>query len=160
MSGRSFSLRVWWGTGTGCQRGCRCSIHGGIQGQVGWSLGQPDLVPDVAVGNPSHSRGLELGGFWGPFQLKPSYDSMIQWTQATCACLPHFSLEVLPVVIFFPLLVFAHWMGSFLSILSFPPDHKRLQSAKAHPLLSSVDICSSGTRKPCWQGSLGASQSV
>jgi len=38
------------------QGGCGCPISGGIQGQVGWDPGQPDLVS----GNRAHSRGLEL----------------------------------------------------------------------------------------------------
>jgi len=33
---------------------CGCHIHGGVQGQVGWGPGQPDLM----VGNPAHSRGV------------------------------------------------------------------------------------------------------
>ena len=36
--------------------------------------GQPGLV----VGNPAHSRELELGEHCGPFQLRPYYGSMIQ----------------------------------------------------------------------------------
>jgi len=38
------------------QRRCGCPISGGIQGQVGWDPGQPDLV----AGNPDHGRGMEL----------------------------------------------------------------------------------------------------
>ena len=30
-----------------------------VNGQLGWGLGQPDLVPDLVVGNPVHSRGVE-----------------------------------------------------------------------------------------------------
>ena len=37
------------------QRGCRCPIPGGIQGQAGCGSGQPGLL----VGNPAHSRGVE-----------------------------------------------------------------------------------------------------
>ena len=37
------------------QGGCGCPIPGGIQGQAGCCSGQPDLV----VGNPVHSRGVE-----------------------------------------------------------------------------------------------------
>ena len=43
--------------------------------QVGWSPGQP-AVPDLEVGGPACGRELELGDPWGPFQPKPSYDSM------------------------------------------------------------------------------------
>ena len=38
------------------QGGCGCPIPGGIQGQAGCGSGQPGLV----VGDPAHSRGLEL----------------------------------------------------------------------------------------------------
>lgn len=52
-----------------------------VQGQVGWSLGQPGLV----VGNHAHGRRLELGDLECPFQLKPFHDSIIFFTT-----LPHF----------------------------------------------------------------------
>jgi len=55
------------------QGGCGCPIPGGIQGQTGCGSGQPGLV----VGDPAHSRGLELDGHRGPFQPRPFYDSMI-----------------------------------------------------------------------------------
>ena len=36
------------------QRGCGCSISGGIEGQVAWDhCGQPDVV----AGNPAHGSG-------------------------------------------------------------------------------------------------------
>ena len=38
------------------QRGCGCSIPGGVQAQVGWGPGQPDLVPDLEVGGPACDR--------------------------------------------------------------------------------------------------------
>ena len=38
-----------------------CSIPEGAQGHVGWSPGQPDLVLDLVVGNPAHSRGIRTG---------------------------------------------------------------------------------------------------
>jgi len=38
------------------QRGCECPILAGVQGQARWSPGQPDLVLEVEVGNPSHSE--------------------------------------------------------------------------------------------------------
>ena len=41
------------------KRDCGCPIPGGVQGQVGWGPGQSDLVPDLVVGNPVCSRGLE-----------------------------------------------------------------------------------------------------
>ena len=37
-------------------------IPGGAQGQAGWGPVQPELVPDVVVGNPVHGRGLEQDG--------------------------------------------------------------------------------------------------
>ena len=40
------------------QRSCGCPIPGGVQGQVGWGCGQPDLVS----GSPAHGWELELGG--------------------------------------------------------------------------------------------------
>ena len=35
------------------ERGCECSIPGGVQGQVGWHPGQPVLVLDMEVGGPA-----------------------------------------------------------------------------------------------------------
>ena len=52
---------------------CGCPIPGGIQGQAGYGSGQSSLV----VGDPAYSRGLELDDHCGPFQPRPSYDSMI-----------------------------------------------------------------------------------
>ena len=43
-----------------------------MQIQAGCGSGQPGLV----VGNPAHSRGLELDEHCGPFQPRPFYDSM------------------------------------------------------------------------------------
>ena len=59
------------------QRGCGCPVPGGIQGQVGWGPGQPGLVLDPAAGSPACCRGLKLADPRGPFQPKPSYDSVI-----------------------------------------------------------------------------------
>ena len=55
------------------QGGCGCPIPGCIQGQAGCGSGQPGLL----VGDPAHSRGLKLHDHCGPFQPRPSYDSMI-----------------------------------------------------------------------------------
>jgi len=41
--------------------------------QAGCGSGQPGLL----VGDPAHSRGLELDEHCGPFQPRPSYGSMI-----------------------------------------------------------------------------------
>ena len=57
-----------------CGRAFRQSlIPGGIQGQAGCGPGQPDLV----VGGPARSRGLELHDHCGPFQPRSFCDSMI-----------------------------------------------------------------------------------
>ena len=58
------------GAGTAAQRGCGCSIPGGVRGQVGWGPGQSGLLTDLEVGGPACGRGLELDHPWGPFQLK------------------------------------------------------------------------------------------
>ena len=34
---------------------------------------------DMKIGGPGCGRGLELDDPWGPIQLKPFYDSMIQF---------------------------------------------------------------------------------
>ena len=39
------------------QGGCRCSVPGGVQDQVGWVAGQPHLVLDLVVGNPVFGQG-------------------------------------------------------------------------------------------------------
>ena len=54
------------GAGTAAQRGWRCPIPGGVQGQVGWSPGQPTVVLDMEVGGPACGRGLETDDPWGP----------------------------------------------------------------------------------------------
>jgi len=38
------------------QRGCRCPIPEGVQGQVGQGPGQPGLVLDMEVAGPTCSR--------------------------------------------------------------------------------------------------------
>jgi len=48
---------------------------GGIRGQAGCGSGQPGLL----VGDPAHSRGLELDEHCGPLQPRPFYDAMILW---------------------------------------------------------------------------------
>jgi len=52
---------------------CGCPISEGNHGQAGCGPGQPDLVS----GSPAHSKGLELGGLWGPFLPKPLYDMIL-----------------------------------------------------------------------------------
>ena len=68
------------------QGGCGCPIPGGIQGQAGCGSGQPGLL----VGDPAHSRGLELHEHCGPFQPRPFYDlfllgQMSERIKAVCA---------------------------------------------------------------------------
>ena len=55
------------------QGGCGCPNPAGIQGQAGSGSGQPGLL----VGDPAHSRGLELDEHCGPFQPRPFCDSMM-----------------------------------------------------------------------------------
>jgi len=58
------------------QRVCAWPISEGIQGQVEWSPGHPDVVPDVVVGNPACGRRIGPTDLWGPVQPKPFYGSM------------------------------------------------------------------------------------
>jgi len=39
------------------QRGCGCPVRGGVQGQVGWSPGQPGLVLIGELGGPALWQG-------------------------------------------------------------------------------------------------------
>ena len=41
------------------QRGCGCSIPGGVQNQDGWSPGQPGLLSHLEGGGPVCERGVE-----------------------------------------------------------------------------------------------------
>ena len=58
--------RSWWVLYYECgkvleqaaQRGCRCPIPGGVQGQVGWDPGKPGIVLNGEVGGPACGRGL------------------------------------------------------------------------------------------------------
>ena len=52
-----FLLSGWLVTGTGCPKKLWVPLQtpGGVQGVVGWSPRQPDVVS----GNPAHGRGLE-----------------------------------------------------------------------------------------------------
>jgi len=56
MRRRFFTQRVVTHCSQVAQGGCGCPIPGGIQGQAGCGSEQPGLV----VGDPAHSRGLEL----------------------------------------------------------------------------------------------------
>jgi len=40
------------------QRGCGCLIPEGVQGQVGWGPGQPDVALDMELGSPACGRGV------------------------------------------------------------------------------------------------------
>jgi len=59
----TFSPRGWWCTEQVAQGGCGCPIPAGIQGQAGCGSGQPGLL----IGDPAHSRGLELDEHCGLF---------------------------------------------------------------------------------------------
>ena len=83
-------LSAGWIQGTAqeqlVQWGCGCPIPAGTQGQAGCGSGQPGLL----VGDPAHSRGLELEEHCGPFQPRAFYDSMTTakcylWVMATSA---------------------------------------------------------------------------
>jgi len=66
--GGSFSPRGWCRTEQVALGGCGCPIPAGIEGQAGCGSGQPGLL----VGDPAHSRGLELDEHCGPFQPRLS----------------------------------------------------------------------------------------
>ena len=40
------------------QRSCGCPIPGDVQGQIGWGVGQSNLVPDLVAGNLAWGRGV------------------------------------------------------------------------------------------------------
>jgi len=61
------------GAVTSVMGGCGCPIPAGIQGQAGCGSGQPGLL----VGDPAHSRGLELDEHCGPVQPRLFHDAMI-----------------------------------------------------------------------------------
>ena len=63
-----------WHNQCSCVKGgCGCPIPAGIQGQAGCGSGQRGLL----VGDPAHSRGLELNEHCGPFQPRPFYDHFL-----------------------------------------------------------------------------------
>jgi len=62
----------WWRTEQVAQGGCGCPIPADIQGQAGCGSGQPGLL----VGDPAHSRGLELDEHCAPFQPRLFYGSV------------------------------------------------------------------------------------
>ena len=66
---RSFILlRGWYALAQAAQRSCGCPIPGGIQGQVGWGFGQPDLLG----GSPAHEGGWNQMTFKDPSNPKYS----------------------------------------------------------------------------------------
>lgn len=40
------------------QRGCGCLVPGGVQDQVGWGPGQPDLVAGMEISGPACGLGV------------------------------------------------------------------------------------------------------
>lgn len=71
------------------QGGCGCPIPAGIQGQAGCGSGQPGLL----VGDPAHSRGLELDEHCGPLQPRP-VNSFVIIAALTCVILCYKKREV------------------------------------------------------------------
>jgi len=67
MRRKFFPQRVVMHCSQVAQGGCGCPIPAGIQGQAGCGSGQPGLL----VGDPAHSRGLDLDEHCGPFQPRP-----------------------------------------------------------------------------------------
>lgn len=70
--GSNSLIQGGWGT-TCSPESYRFPIPGGIQGQIVWDPGQPDLVD----GNSVYVKDLELDDLHGPFQSKPFCDSAI-----------------------------------------------------------------------------------
>ena len=58
MSGDIFHWEGDEALAQAAQRSCGCPIPGGAQGQVGWSPGQPGLVPDLEVGGSACGKGV------------------------------------------------------------------------------------------------------
>jgi len=58
MSGDIFHWEGDEALAQAAQRSCGCPIPGGAQGQVGWSPGQPCLVPDLEVGDSACGKGV------------------------------------------------------------------------------------------------------
>jgi len=54
------------------QRGCGCPAPRGAQGQAGCGTGQPGLVPDLVIGNPT------CGGQVGTLRSLPIQSNPIQ----------------------------------------------------------------------------------
>ena len=68
-------------------------IPGGTQGQVGCGSGQPGLV----VGDPAHSRGLEVDEHCGPFPTQAIlsfYDSMCMLLHAEAVRCKSYPLSI------------------------------------------------------------------
>lgn len=58
------------------ERSCGCLIPGGIQGQVGWGPGQPDLRMVASLTTVGNEDTPEQGDLYGPFKQKTFYDSI------------------------------------------------------------------------------------
>lgn len=71
------------------QRGCAWTISGSVQGLLGWGLGQPDFVLDLAAGNPVSGRELELDDPQGPsnpsHSVIPTKFHISHWEKTACS---------------------------------------------------------------------------
>ena len=65
------------------QRGCGCSIPGGVQNQDGWSPGQPGLLSHLRLVALSVRGGLKPDDPWGLFQPKSFHDWLKSYTQSS-----------------------------------------------------------------------------
>ena len=64
------------------QRGCRCPVPGGVQGQVGWGPGQPGLV-NGEVGAPARQGGWRLMTLEVP--SNPGHSVFLWWATKASA---------------------------------------------------------------------------
>ena len=58
VRGKFLTKRVVRLLAKAAQRGCGCPFPAGVQDQVGWGPGQPDLILDMEVGGPACGRGF------------------------------------------------------------------------------------------------------
>ena len=60
MSGEIFQWQCGEVLAQASQRSCGCFIPGGVQGQVGWGPGHPDLLPDLVFDNTDHDSSAQF----------------------------------------------------------------------------------------------------